>query len=149
MAIPVATPVGLIVLKLIAWTERPADLRVKDAKDIAYVLESYELLPAVLDECYGDEGLMQVHGWDITLAAAELLGRHVCPVLQPATAVLLEQLINGGVGKLTLERLVEESCTQVETQFDRHQSLVEAFVRGYYANNHAPESRAEAPARNE
>lgn len=78
---------------------------------------------------------MEGHGWDITLAAAEVLGRHVAPVLLSDTAVLLEQLIDKGVGKLTLERLVEESCNQAEIQFDRHQALMNAFVKGYRANN--------------
>jgi len=134
LTIPVATPVGLIILKLIAWTERPAELRVKDARDVTYVLESYQRLPAVLDECYGDEELMQAHGWDITLAAAEVLGRHVAPVLLTDTAALLDQLIDEGMGRPDLERLVEESCTQAETQYPRHRSLLDAFIKGYRGN---------------
>lgn len=148
LEIPVATPVGLIVLKLIAWTERPAELRVKDARDITYVLESYERLPTVLDECYGDEELMEAHGWDITLAAAEMLGRHVGPVLLTDTAALLDQLIDEGIGKLDLERLVEESCTQADTQYERHRSLLDAFVKGYRDNNYKPAPQTEAPAAN-
>ncbi len=35
--IPVATPVGMAVLKLIAWTDRNADMRSKDAKDLLYL----------------------------------------------------------------------------------------------------------------
>lgn len=148
LTIPVATPVGLVILKLIAWTERPAELRVKDARDITYVLESYERLPAVLDECYGDEELMEAYGWDITQAAAEMLGRHVAPVLLTDTAALLDQLIDEGIGKLDLERLVEESCTQADTQYERHRSLLDAFVKGYRDNNYKPAPQTEAPAPN-
>lgn len=36
--VPVATPAGMMLLKLIAWTDRPADLQRKDAMDIAYLL---------------------------------------------------------------------------------------------------------------
>lgn len=148
VAVPVATPVGLIILKLIAWTERPAELRVKDARDITYVLESYERLPAVQDECYGDEELMEAHGWDITLAAAEVLGRHVAPVLMIDTAALLDQLIDEGIGKLDLERLVEESCTQADTQYERHRSLLDAFVKGYRDNHYKPAPQTEASGTN-
>lgn len=149
LTVPVATPVGLIVLKLIAWTERPAELRVKDATDIAYIVESYERLPAVQEECYDDVELMKAHGWDIALAAAEMLGRHAGPVLRSETAALLERLIDEGVGKLDLERLVEESCTHMETQFERHQSLLDAFVKGFQSNNHKSDSQAETPVPNE
>ena len=40
--IPVVTPVGMSLLKIISWTDRSADLRNKDAKDIAYLLANYE-----------------------------------------------------------------------------------------------------------
>ena len=40
--IPVASPQGLALLKIIAWDDRDHDLRAKDAKDLAYLLESYQ-----------------------------------------------------------------------------------------------------------
>ncbi len=149
LAIPVATPVGIIVLKLIAWTDRedPTE-RIKDARDIAYILASYELIPEIKDACYGDEELMEAHGWDITLAAAEMLGRHVAPMLLHDTAAMLDQLIDEGMGKLDLERLAEESCTQADTQYERHRSLLDAFVNGYRDNNYKPAPQTEAPTPN-
>lgn len=36
--IPVASPKGMVLLKLTAWMDRPRDLRSKDAKDFAYLL---------------------------------------------------------------------------------------------------------------
>ncbi len=40
--IPVASPQALALLKIIAWDDRDQGLRPKDAKDLAYLLESYQ-----------------------------------------------------------------------------------------------------------
>ncbi len=129
--IPVATPTGLTILKLIAWTERPSDIRIKDAKDLVYIIESQEHIPAVQDECYGDQGLMGSYEWDINLSAAEILGRNVRDVLQPRTTELLSQLFEHGTGKLKLENLIEESCSHPDIQMERHSALIQAFVKGF------------------
>lgn len=55
--VPVATPAGLMILKLVSWTERTPSDRVKDARDILYLLRTYESLPSVNDEYFNDEGL--------------------------------------------------------------------------------------------
>lgn len=129
--IPVASPTGLTILKLIAWTERPADQRVKDAQDLVYIIESHEHIPAVRDECYDDQELMARNEWDINLSAAEILGTHVRNVLQSKAAELLSQLFEHGTGKLTVENLVEDSCTHSDIQIDRHEALIQAFIRGF------------------
>ena len=129
--VPVATPVGLTILKLIAWTERPPELRIKDAQDLAYILESYERLTSVQSKCYDDEATMDGYGWDINLGAAEILGRDVRAVLQPRTTKLLTQFIDHGIGKLTLENLIEDSCAYPDIQIERHEALIRAFVKGF------------------
>lgn len=131
LEIPVTTPIGLTILKLIAWTERPPELRIKDAQDLVYILDSYERIPAVQDECYGDADLMGGYEWDINLGAAEILGRSVRDVLQPRTTELLSQLFDDGTGKLTLENLVEDSCVHPDIQMERHEALIQAFVKGF------------------
>lgn len=129
--IPVATPVCLTILKLIAWTERSPDLRIKDAQDLVYILESHECIPSVQDECYSDQELMGSYEWDITLSAAEILGRNVRGVSQPKATVLLSQLFGDGIGKLNLETLVEESCARPDIQMERHSAVIQAFVKGF------------------
>lgn len=129
--IPVATPTGLTILKLIAWTERSSEIRIKDAQDLVYIIQSQELIPAVQDECYDDQDLMGRYEWDITLSAGEILGRDVRDVLQPRTTELLLQLFDHGTGKLKLENLVEESCSHPDNQMERHRALIQAFVKGF------------------
>jgi len=74
--VPVATPAGMALLKIIAWTDRASDLRKKDAMDIAYLLTTYEAIQEVIDALYDDDNthIMERYGWDITQAAAHLLG---------------------------------------------------------------------------
>jgi predicted nucleotidyltransferase len=129
--IPVATPTGLTILKLIAWSERPPEQRVKDAQDLVYIIESHEHIPTVRDECYDDQELMARNEWDINLSAAEILGTNVRNVLQPKAAELLSQLFDQGTGKLTVENLVEDSCTHPDIQIDRHEALIQAFIREF------------------
>jgi len=43
--IPVATPAGIALLKIIAWTDRKNN-RKKDAKDLFYLLNTYDQIPA-------------------------------------------------------------------------------------------------------
>jgi len=50
--IPIASPQGQVLLKLIAWSDRDADLRQKDAKDIAYLLMNYQIVGGVLERLY-------------------------------------------------------------------------------------------------
>ena len=137
--IPVATPTSLTILKLIAWTERPPELRVKDARDFVYIIEGYAHIPAVQDQCYGDQDLMGSYEWDINLSAAEILGRNVRSVLQARATELLSQLFDHGTGKLTVENLVEDSCTYPDIQMDRHGALIQAFIKGFREGSKHPQ----------
>jgi len=63
--IPVASPQGLALLKIIAWDDRDRDLRAKDAIDLAYLLESYQSVEQVVDRLYETDGLMERYDWDV------------------------------------------------------------------------------------
>ena len=78
LEVPVATPVGLVLLKFIAWMERFPALRVKDALDIKYLLSNYEEMPEVKDEVYeaSKTSIMETYDWDLTLACSHLCGVH-------------------------------------------------------------------------
>ncbi|QYZ67769.1 MAG: hypothetical protein OI74_01115 [Gammaproteobacteria bacterium (ex Lamellibrachia satsuma)] len=76
--VPVAKPAGMVLLKIIAWTDRTRDMRRKDAIDIACLLSTYELIPEVSNALYDSKNteIMETHGWDITQACAFLLSQH-------------------------------------------------------------------------
>ena len=134
--VPVATPVGMVLLKLIAWTDRATDLRKKDALDIAYLLTTYEAIQDVVDALYEGENIhiMETYDWDITLAAAHLLGEHAKAIAQENTRQEIVRLANGELDGLTTERLAEEMCEHVEHQYDRNEQLLTAFFRSFVRN---------------
>ncbi|MDZ7737325.1 MAG: nucleotidyl transferase AbiEii/AbiGii toxin family protein [Gammaproteobacteria bacterium] len=74
--IPVVSPPGLTLLKLIAWQERDRTLRQRDASDLKYLLETYQDLPTVRDTAFDDPDMMEELDWDLVLAGAHILGRH-------------------------------------------------------------------------
>ncbi len=131
--VPVATPAGMALLKIIAWTDRASDLRKKDAIDIAYLLTTYEAIQEVIDALYADDNthIMERYGWDITQAAAHLLGQHARSIAQENTRGEIVRLANGESGALNLERLVEEMCEHIDIQYDRNQQLLSAFMVGF------------------
>lgn len=131
--IPVATPAGMALLKIIAWADRDGDLRRKDARDVAYLLDRYEAIPAVRDALYDElhAQIMEEYGWDITLGAAYLLGHHAGDIARPNTREQIVRLANGGAGTLTLSRLAEEMCEHVDIQYARNAALLTAFIGGF------------------
>lgn len=130
--VPVASPEGMVILKLIAWMDRTADIRKKDAKDIAYLLTTYEKIPAISDQLYREEMLMELYGWDITLASAHQLGIHVKQITLPQTYGVIAELFNKPQSKLLLERLINEMGGNGAQQYSRNEALIKAFKTGFF-----------------
>ncbi len=126
--IPVATPAGLVLLKLIAWTDRAKDLRKKDAIDIAYLLSTYEVIQEVLEVLYESDNtdVMEKYGWNLTQAAAHLLGQRAKAIAQVSTQQEIEQLANSG-----FDHLAEEMCESMDAEYERNQQLMTAFFNGF------------------
>lgn len=53
--IKVASPAGILILKLIAWLDRAHDKRQKDATDIYYMVKTYSKIPEIFDELYEND----------------------------------------------------------------------------------------------
>lgn len=75
--IPVVSPVGLALLKLVSWTERDHGKRPNDAKDFLYLCVNYQKIPEIRDEMYDQEVMMELYGWVPECGSANLLGRDV------------------------------------------------------------------------
>lgn len=129
--IPVVTPVGMSLLKIISWTDRAAELRNKDAKDIAYILTNYEVIPEVTDTLYTDTQIMETYDWDLTQAAACLLGQRARDIARENTVVRFDALVNKELGKLNFNLLAEEMCSRIENEFAKKQQLLSAFLDGF------------------
>ncbi len=129
--IPVATPEGMVLLKLIAWTDRDKGIRTKDATDILYLMKHYEEIPAVRDALYGDDDLMGAYDWDLTLAAAFQLGAAARNIALAPTVEAIEGLFQGQHKQLSTEQLIEEISASSIQQFDRHSQLLTALANGF------------------
>lgn len=97
--VPVANPAAMIVLKMIAWTERDVQLRRKDALDIAYIIKNYEKIPEVYERLY-KEDYMEQCDWDIDAASALLLGHEIAVMITDQTRhYLLDSFLNNKINK--------------------------------------------------
>ncbi|HMU67749.1 MAG TPA: hypothetical protein PKE57_11405, partial [Cellvibrionaceae bacterium] len=130
--VPVASPEGMTMLKFIAWTDRAADARKKDAKDIAYLLTTYENIPAVSDQLYRELTLMELYSWDITLASAHQLGINVKQMALPQTRSVISDVLNKQSAKLSVEKLINEMCENPD-QYARNAMLIDAFGAGFFS----------------
>ncbi len=132
--IPVATPAGMAILKLIAWTDRAVDKRGRDALDISYMLSNYEAIPSVTDEMYDEKNqdMMDSYEWDNTLAAANLLGRHARRIAQDNTYEMIKRFSNGEISNRRIEKLIEEMCSYPDDwEYERNEQLLSAFFAGF------------------
>lgn len=86
LSVLVASPPGLLILKIIAWEERHREQPKHDAVDIAALLETYSSNVAVDDLYTNGADLLEQFGYDNELAAAALIGRYAAKIARPATA---------------------------------------------------------------
>lgn len=83
-----ASPVGLAILKLIAWNDNPA-LRKKDAEDVLYIISYYLDLGNRVRLAEDHADLLEEDGFDELRIGARLLGRDITNVARKETNELL------------------------------------------------------------
>lgn len=128
--IPVVTPPGLSLLKIICWTDRDADLKNKDAKDLLYLFKSYEEIPEIRDSIYDYPELEEKFGWDITLGSAFKLGIDAAEISSEQTMEYLKQIEDDRIDKRPSDLLIEDMCENIENEFERNQKLLSAYFLG-------------------
>jgi predicted nucleotidyltransferase len=128
--IPVVSPVGLALLKLVSWTEREREKRPNDAKDLIYLCTNYHEVPDIKDEIFSQEDMMEDYGWVLEYGSAFLLGRDVSAIAAPETDEYLQQLFSDKIANRPLRELIRESCEN-SSQFEEHEARLNAFIDGY------------------
>ncbi len=121
----------MALLKIIAWADRDHDLRAKDAKDIAYLLEAYQDVDNALDRLYEIDGLMDQYGWDIDFASAHLLGIDVAGIAGDKTKIQISEILNMNLQGEGANYLAEEMCTRLDEEYDNRLRRLEAFSNGF------------------
>lgn len=129
--IPVATPEGMAILKLIAWSDRVAYMRSKDAKDLLYLFTTYHKIPAISNILYEDQELMESYDWDIELASAHQLGVQAKEISGKEAYDAMVNLFDDKHATLSVETLVEEMCEQIDHEYERNEALMNAFFSGF------------------
>ena len=126
--IRVATPIGMALLKLIAWNDRSPALRKKDALDVQYLFTSYSRIPEVNDAIYSQATLGERYAWDVDLMGADILGQHARQIAQQQTAEVILAL---GADSERFETLIWEMANGAETMLARSRDLLGAFFGGF------------------
>lgn len=126
--IPVVSPQGLALLKIIAWSDRERKIREKDAQDMKYLLEAYEKVHGVSDRIYGDIELMDKYEWDLSLGSAHMLGVDSALISGKDTKQLVLTIFLDNLGDGS-NHLVVDMGGQFE--YDENYSLLQAFANGF------------------
>ena len=128
--IPVASPQGLMILKLIAWNDRDRTMRERDALDIAYLLNNYDADKLVVERLY-EENIIGQYDYDVILASAHLLGNDSAAIASDATKRKVKAIINNSASSIDENILVIGMCTRVETEYEKNLELLNAFAKGF------------------
>lgn len=124
IVIPVASPVGICLLKLIAWLDRETDLRSKDASDFIYLVETYSKIPEILDALY-EQGYMEIQGWDETKASAMKLGKDVSEIASRDTKAFLETALFND--DLKVEQFLRDMERNTHKSLEQCEELLSIF----------------------
>uniref|UniRef100_A0A486XMW0 Nucleotidyltransferase n=1 Tax=Rheinheimera sp. BAL341 TaxID=1708203 RepID=A0A486XMW0_9GAMM len=125
--VKVASPAGILLLKLIAWTERGQEFQGKDASDIYYLIRHYSKIPSVYDLLH-DEGYMAAQDYEDIKASAMKLADEVRAMTQPLTLGYLRiKLLDDAVKR---ERLVADIAKYSRIEYEYADSLIKIVCEG-------------------
>jgi predicted nucleotidyltransferase len=128
LKVRVASLPGLMLLKLIAWSDRGLETG-KDAVDMQRLLTSYADAGNT-DRIYNQEmELLEAHGYDMELAGAELLGRDVADLCSPAALAIVRSVLESGqsVDRLVSQIVRASGFVDVQPSVERQ---LDSFRRG-------------------
>lgn len=94
---------GLVILKLVAWSER-GRANPKDAHDLIHLMDSYAAA-GNLDRVYEEEGVIEAGQYDPDLAGVYLLGRDMRRVAGARTNDVIKHIIESDFDRLSTEMI--------------------------------------------
>lgn len=108
LSVPVVSPVGLALLKLVAWNERHHAQPKKDAADLAYVLRHFSaiLTEKILFEEYFS--VVEASGFDMDVAASRVLGNKMAGLAAEDTRAYVLSLLDRELKQGADSKLVRE-----------------------------------------
>jgi len=132
LTVRVASPAGILLLKLIAWTERRLSVPGKDATDLYYVIRHYSKIPSVINALY-DDGYMEANDYDDIQASAMKLADEVLIMSHPATLSHLYAMLFNDEYKL--EKLTTDISKYTRAEYDEAEALVAIIKKQFLEEN--------------
>jgi predicted nucleotidyltransferase len=128
----VAGPVGLVILKLIAWSDA-ADRRERDAKDIDLILSEYYSLSDNSERVFDCPEIMDAVAFDIQRAGTILLGKDVAGLIRrKRTEQVIRSIIDAELSSDTcnLAMNMRENFITEDTYEAKYQMITD-FKKGF------------------
>ena len=124
-----ASPLGLAVMKLIAWADRNTAGN-KDAIDLATVLRTY-LDAGNRERLYNDHPDLLTEDFDYVLAGAELLGRDIASSVSSPTKRLIIEILRQERNVDSQSRLAEDMSRRPSTiTFQQNYAMLLSMKKG-------------------
>lgn len=121
LEIKVASPAGMLLLKLISWLEREPSIRSKDAMDIYYLTKHYSKIPEVADGLYDDD-YMEAQDYDEHKASTMRLADDARSIASSeAISFITENLFNDDA---KLDNLTLDISRTVKIEYEEAEDLV-------------------------
>jgi predicted nucleotidyltransferase len=125
--VPVVSLPGLLLLKLVAWGDRPRDLRSKDAQDFRYVIESYLKIPFDVTNIFDETDYLERFDDDIERVAAAVLGRLTRDISSDKAYEVVKVLLTGN----QLDAFILDMDVRYAVSPSDSPKLVAAFTEGF------------------
>lgn len=129
--VPVVTPAALSLLKLVSWSDREANLKNKDAKDLLFLFKTYEEIPEISNWIFQHSDIREKLNWDIERASAYKLGVDAADIATKQTRVHLTKIQSNGIDKRPYEMLIEDMCGNIERDFENNRRLLDDYFQGF------------------
>lgn len=131
--IPVASPVGLVVMKLISWNESK-DRAQKDAQDIGLIFSNYHSLFQNKEKIFDFPEILDMVQYDIQRAGTVLLGKDTASILKDRnTRITIESILDRETSESATSKLAIDMMNRFsldENEFDRKLQMLNDFKAG-------------------
>lgn len=132
IVVPVVSPVGLMLLKLVAWTQRRYTQPKKDAADIAYLLRHFSAIlteKVMFDQHYA---AIEAAAFDADAAACWVLGQKMANMAVEDTRIFVLNMFDNELQAETDSALVREIAEHLGgSNAERAYRLLESLSKGF------------------
>ncbi len=136
LAVPVVGLTGIVLLKIIAWTDRESNLhaRRKHVKDIHTIISHYTRISSDRLKTGADSDLAEMYP-DAILTGARLLGRDLRRLCHKETEMALDKLFkrqSASKGECLFNQDFRDHC---QGSYTKAKALVQALYMGFLEGN--------------